>query len=517
MKNTPISSSSLRNQSLRRFLCLLPVIILLVLTSIFAFQRSALMQDTSDLLRPTQTYAGWTTTGSLGSGRGGHTATLLPNGKILVAGGFNNNTVLNTAELYDPATRLWSPTGNLDGGRAFHTATLLPDGRVLIVGGETTLGGPGINWTEVYNPATGQFSSTNNRLATGRYLHSATLLSNGKVLVSGGSGASGYLKSSEIYDPTTFLWTSANDMVTARGGHTATLLINGKVLAAGGFNARYLGSAELFDPATGNWIATGNFSPARNGHTATRLINGRVLVSGGYNNGDLKSSLIYDPVLGSWAPTNDLQTARSFHTATQLIAQTGQVLVAGGMNGAAQLSSSELYTTSNGTWSTTSNLNQARSSHPSVLFSDGRVLVVGGNNGLTSAEIYDPLTFAFDTYEGDVVDSNGGAGGDGQILANDVGVIRQFALGLLTPVTVTNQFQRADINSTCGDGAINAADVTVVRQILLGSIIPTFACGPTVPTIPAPEEAKSAVISDGLDKPSYFAAATASTLRVALS
>ena len=132
-------------------------------------------------------------TGSLNTARYFHTATLLPNGKVLVAGGAGSSgNYLASAELYNPASGSWTPTGSLANARYAHTATLLPNGKVLVAGGAGTS-------TELYDPASGTWAVTGN-LATGRLYHTATLLPNGKVLVAGGDNI-GSLASAELYDP----------------------------------------------------------------------------------------------------------------------------------------------------------------------------------------------------------------------------------------------------------------------------------------------------------------------------
>jgi WD40 repeat protein len=142
-----------------------------------------------------------------------------------------------------------------------------------------------------------QFEETGS-LATARYFHTATLLPNGKVLVAGGGGNSGYLASAELYDPATGTWTATGSLHTARWIHTATLLPNGKVLVAGGFDT--LSSAELYDSASGTWTATGSLANPRFSHTATLLPNGKVLVAGGElpYNVVLSSAELYDVGLG---------------------------------------------------------------------------------------------------------------------------------------------------------------------------------------------------------------------------
>ncbi|MGH9840109.1 MAG: kelch repeat-containing protein, partial [Blastocatellia bacterium] len=258
-------------------------------------------------------------------GRGGHTATLLANGQVLVAGGYNppfGDEFFSSAELYDPATGTWSYTGNLNSAVGSHTATLLANGKVLVVGGCC---GPANNKkAELYDPATGTWSLTSN-LNTERFAHTATLLPSGKVLVAGSNTytAAGPSDSAELYDPATGTWSSTGNLNTARGGHTATLLANGQVLVAGGRNLTT--SAELYDPATGTWSVTGSLNTAREICIATLLANGQVLVGPG--GGPDKSAELYDPATRIWSGTANTNTAHGIHTATLL--PNGKVLVVG--------------------------------------------------------------------------------------------------------------------------------------------------------------------------------------------
>src|SRR5205085_1321848 len=238
-----------------------------------------------------------TTTGSLNGVRRVHTATLLLNGKVLVAGGDTGSIYLATAELYDSATGSWSGTGNLITARSGHTATVFSNGKVLVVGGVNSQ-----NWlssAELYDPASGTWMATGN-MATARYFLTSTLLSNGKVLVAGGFNGIDRLVSTELYDPGTRTWAATGNLHTKRMAHTATLLSNGKVLVAGGNSgANILASVELYDPATATWAVTASLATARFNHTATLLTDGKVLVTGG---GDYLSSFssaeLYDVGLG---------------------------------------------------------------------------------------------------------------------------------------------------------------------------------------------------------------------------
>jgi VCBS repeat-containing protein len=339
----------------------------------------------------------WRATGNLNIGRVEHTATLLPNGKVLVAGGYDSRDFLNSAELYDPATGKWSRTGNLTTARGGHTATLLLNGKVLVAGGN--LSSPlVVNSAEIFDPATETWSATGNLVAF-RLGHTATLLPSGKVLVVGGFGSS---NSAELYDPANGTWSATGNPAVARGVHTATLLPNGKVLVAGGANnsSGILNSAELYSPDTGTWAATGNLSTRRRYHTATLLISGRVLVAGGLTDLGMGAPIsqgaeLYDPAAGTWVVTADLKFARAAHTATLL--PNLMVLAAGGVGGTHTITnSSELYNPIlGGTWSTTANLITARYLYTATLLPNGQVLAAGGigdaSNILKSAELYGPL------------------------------------------------------------------------------------------------------------------------------
>jgi N-acetylneuraminic acid mutarotase len=232
----------------------------------------------------------WSPTGSLNVARYWHSATLLQDGRVLVAGGSNDGdlaSTLSSAELYDPADGTWVVVANLSAsGGVFHTATLLPNGNVLVAGGNGGgIGGDTIfALSELFDPATRNWSGAGN-LAAARYAHTATLLPTGEVLVAGGTSQANHypnltyinLDSAEIYDSTTGTWTSAASLGSARGGHTATLLPDGRVLVAGGsivgpsYTTIALNSAELYGNAsppgtidssfTGAW-----YDPAQNGH-----------------------------------------------------------------------------------------------------------------------------------------------------------------------------------------------------------------------------------------------------------
>jgi hypothetical protein len=292
-----------------------------------------------------------------------HTSSVLKNGKVLVAGGYvaepehgkNVKDTVDGTELFDPATGGWTSTGNLNQQRYSHTASVLPNGKVLVVGG---LDMDFLNSAELYNPSTGNWSITDS-MHWKRIWHTATTLGNGKVLVTGGSNdVESILKTVELYDPSTEKWKNVNSMTYSRCGHTATVLTNGKVLVVGGLDStgNALNSTELFDPSTETWTVTGNLINNRSEHTASLLKNGKVLVAGGSTSGDvisdsesLNTAEIYDPSTGMWTNTSSMHYTRTGHTASVL--ENGNVLVVGGnMDDETSAYTPELYNSSTNTY-----------------------------------------------------------------------------------------------------------------------------------------------------------------------
>jgi len=344
----------------------------------------------------------FTDTGSMTTARSSHSATLLTNGQVLVAGGYGyDGSPTNSVELYNPSNGTWTVTGNLDTGVAVHTATLLPNGNVLVAGGfnESTNGEVYLTSAELYDPTLATWTNTG-AMITPHCLHTATLLTNGRVLVAAGSDGFS-TTNAELYDPASGYWTNTGSLVSARQSHTATLLPNGKVLVVGGYYATngggaILSSAELYDPATGIWKATGSLETARYSQTAILLTNGKVLVAGGCgSNNSLSSAELYDPATETWTNTGAMSTPRFEHTATLL--PNGNVLVAGGYNvtnngGGVFLASAEVFDPARGTWTNTFPMDTPRYGHTATLLLDGQVLVAGGFNdadtGLTSAELF---------------------------------------------------------------------------------------------------------------------------------
>lgn len=362
-------------------------------------------------------------TGALGDGRQIHTATRLDDGRVLIVGGYDNEDgALPSAVLYDPGANTFSPTGRLATARGYHTATLLSDGRVLITGGGppgwpgsfTGITGPFLASAELYDPRTGTFSPTGS-MATPREVHTATLLADGRVLITGGAEFQARaVASAELYDPKTGTFSSTGSMTTARAFHTATLLADGRVLVAGGSPAAWgttahLASAEIYDPKSGTFTPTGPMTGGRDFNTATLLADGRVLFAGGSTGSqqdvpsaaheDVPTAEIYDPRTGAFSPTGSMIDGREYHTATLL--RDGTVLVTGGggdYTNRAFLASAELYDPATGVFAPTGPLGEARTYQAASLLDDGKVLVTGGTGAvapLASAEIYDPVTGTF--------------------------------------------------------------------------------------------------------------------------
>jgi hypothetical protein len=359
---------------------------------------------------PTAHTATWTATGSMIEARSDFTATRLADGKVLVAGGHMGVNIsspgMATAELYDPATGTWTATGRMLTGRSRLSATLLPDGKVLVAGGNVdssaSLGARCcLASAELYDPSTGTWSATGSMIDA-RVAHTATLLLDGRVLVAAGDSAHiNGEPGAELYDPISGSWTATGTMkVDGLYGQTAALLANGKVLVVGGHNGN--AAPELYDPSSGSWSALDCAvgSPDGEGRcgnpgvwgTATPLPDGRVLVTG-----DSLGAALYDSGAGTWSPTGRPVVANDspdpYNHLRSLLLLNGTVLL---LDNTEAGDSAQLYDPKTGIWTAAARLTTVRYGAVATLLVDGRVLLVGGysttfpDSPLASAELYDP-------------------------------------------------------------------------------------------------------------------------------
>jgi hypothetical protein len=334
-----------------------------------------------------------------------HTATLLPDGKVLIVGGTKCDVngcsfdllrqsvpfdrLLSSAELYDPATETFSATGSMSIARAFHSATLLNNGTVLVIGGLNPGGGAGAI-AEIYDPATGSFTRVGD-MAEGRIQNTASLLGDGRVLIAGGFEGNandfGFFPTptAEIYDPATQSFSPGGEMPQEAASQTASVLLDGTVLVAGGFGNSCPGrgaGVAIFDPASNSFRAGVSLPTRRAEHTATTLNDGRVLITGGgdpcdFLGGSISSTaVVFDPATSSYSSEEAMREPRSGHSATLLA--DGKVLVVG--------STAELFDPVTSSFAITGDPNVPRGDRRATRLADGRVLFTGSTS---LAEIYE--------------------------------------------------------------------------------------------------------------------------------
>lgn len=339
---------------------------------------------------------GYRVAANMGTVRAHHTATLLNNGKVLIAGGQNDSTGLATAELFDPATGTFTATSTMAAVRSAFTATLLDHGPAATNGKVLLAGGAGNNTAELFDPATGAFTATG-AMVHGREEHAAALLADGRVLLVGGGPAN---TTAELFDPALGSFTATGNLATGRFAPTATLLHGGEVLVTGGYDANLaaFASVELYNPAIGLFTTVNHMSNTRANHAATLLNDGRVLITGGFdtNGNALATAEIFDAAAGTFTPAGPMGSIHAFHSATLL--SDGTVLVAGGYvppnpPGAAS-ASAEIFDPATNKFTPVGSLITARYLHTATLLKNGQVLIAGGllkqnpTSTLNSAEIY---------------------------------------------------------------------------------------------------------------------------------
>ncbi len=310
-----------------------------------------------------------------------HTATKLPDGRVLIAGGFDAaGRALSSLELFSPVADAFKAAGVMTIPRHSHTATLLADGRVLIAGGYD-----GTNTrtatAEIYDPRTDAIVQTG-RLLAPRADHSAARLEDGRVLIVGGTGpGTSFLATAEVFDPATMLFVATGPMTEPRESNTLTTLSDGRVLVAGGHHGRapstvVLSTALLFDPKSGEFTPTGAMGVRRHKHDAVRLADGSVLVIAGSDERDDRGAYAtaerYDPRTGTFGPAAPLAESRYKLRDTTVLMRDGRVLVSGGA------SRPELYSPVGGSSTTGLSFGRAPLFGTATLLDDGRVLAAGG-------------------------------------------------------------------------------------------------------------------------------------------
>jgi len=335
--------------------------------------------------------------GTLGHARSNHTATLLPDGKVVVAGGINPTTssasTLASIEIYDPTTRTFSPGGAMLTPRSDQTATLLPDGRVLFAGGRDQTGAV-LASAEVYDPTTSTSQATA-PMIDARTSAAAVALDDGRVFIVGGSDGVNPRSSAEVYDSRKESFSSAGSLPDGSGFVTAVKLEDGGVLIAGGDAiGGSLSTAQVYDPTSGDFTVVAGMQTARTGATSCLLPDGTVLVVGGFDSSGMANSTaeIYYPGKQAFVfGVVQLGSPRWRNTTTLL--SDGSVLLVGGVDNAGnEIDTVERYYPENGAMDVSTpvgTMQLGRSSQTATALPDGSVLIVGGSNGTVAISDFD--------------------------------------------------------------------------------------------------------------------------------
>ena len=317
--------------------------------------------------------------GRMRTARAAATVSAISGDRVLIAGGMTGGgSALREFELFDASTHRIVAAGNMSETRVGHTATTLSDGRVLILGGYN---GSYLKSAEVFDPRTGRFAPAG-AMTVGRSGHTATLLRDGTVLIVGGVGDGwSFLESAEVYDPATGQFTAVRSMSVKRESHTATLLRDGRVLITGGHRDRrenivVYASTEIYDPAQRQFSAGPPLVVARHKHDAAALADGRVLVFGGSDPRDrtrFSSAEVYDPAANRFVSVSPMTTGRYKLRDTAVRLRDDRILVAGSGRFA------ELFDPRTNTFTRVAgDLGENYSFASATLLGDGNALVLGG-------------------------------------------------------------------------------------------------------------------------------------------
>lgn len=411
-------------------------------------------------------------TASMNVPRQSAVAVTLDNGTVLVVGGRSvpghaNNEA--TSEVFDPATGSWRVVGGLAEGRFYHTLTKLSDGRVLAAGGNPSF--CSTSSAAVYDPGTELWTSTP-PMNLPRAEHAAVRLRDGRVMLIGGqtcSGVPSWTATTDIYDPVANQWSAGPSMTSPRNEiNEVVLLGDGRVVVAGGYNdSASMSGVEILDPDTNSWSASPALTAARHASQFTPVGANLFLLNGGYT-ASASGSAVFDAGTGTWAISGGLHVARNQH-ATLSVPGIGALAVGGwGVNGL-PVTAVEGYDARTGTWAVIGSLLAERARPAVALLGQGRVLVAGGTDGSAN---HPPTASA------EIVSC---AGSNAYLSIESTGVVEgnsgqssaTFTVSLSSPrsVAVTVDFETSDLSATAG------SDYVATTGTL------TFAPGTTTQTV----------------------------------